>query len=99
MSDSFDPYQAWFGIPPGDQPPNHYRILGLELYEDSQSKIENAVAERAEFLQAVSMGEHVGHAQKLLSEVAMARLCLIDPERKLKYDQQLRNPVDPVLSA
>ena len=93
MSGSFNPYQEWFGIPLDDQPPNHYRILGLELFEDSQSKIEDAVAAQVEFLQALSLGEHVVHAQQILSEVAKARLCLVSPERKQEYDNQLRNPV------
>jgi hypothetical protein len=29
MSD-FDPYYHWLGIAPKDQPPNHYRLLGVE---------------------------------------------------------------------
>ena len=33
MSSGFDPYHKWLGIPPQDQPPNHYRLLGVELFE------------------------------------------------------------------
>ncbi len=34
MSDpNFDPYHKWLGIPPDEQPANHYRLLGLELFE------------------------------------------------------------------
>ena len=29
----FDPYHQWLGIAPSDQPPNHYRLLGLQLFE------------------------------------------------------------------
>jgi hypothetical protein len=25
----FDPYHVWLGIPPHEQPPNHYRLLGI----------------------------------------------------------------------
>ena len=24
-----DPYHVWLGIPPEEQPPNHYRLLGI----------------------------------------------------------------------
>ena len=29
MKQSFDPYHKWLGIPPEDQPPHHYRLLGV----------------------------------------------------------------------
>ena len=28
---SFDPYLNWLGIPPHEQPPNFYRLLGVVL--------------------------------------------------------------------
>ena len=31
--ETFDAYHEWLGIPPKDQPPNHYRLLGIELFE------------------------------------------------------------------
>ena len=43
----FDPYRKWLGIPPKDQPPNHYRLLGLELFEtdpDTQDERKSNVA-------------------------------------------------------
>ena len=33
MSDQFDPYHVWLGIPPEEQPPSHYRLLGLRPLE------------------------------------------------------------------
>ena len=38
----FDPYHKWLGIPPEDQPPHHYRLLGVPLYEDDAAVIESA---------------------------------------------------------
>jgi hypothetical protein len=29
MAGPFDPYHRWLGIPPQEQPPNHYRLLAL----------------------------------------------------------------------
>lgn len=45
MQESFDPYYRWLGIPPKHQPPNHYRLLGLELFENDVEVIRDA-AER-----------------------------------------------------
>ncbi|MEM9942280.1 MAG: hypothetical protein AAF939_12000, partial [Planctomycetota bacterium] len=90
MPELFDPYKEWLGIPPSQQPANHYRLLGLDSFESDPTKIELAVSKRVEFLQAVSLGANVAAAQKLLNQVAKARLCLIDPEKKRVYDQRLR---------
>lgn len=45
MANAFDPYHKWLGIPPKAQPPNHYRLLGLELYEDDLEVIVAAADE------------------------------------------------------
>ncbi len=42
MSDEFDPYYAWLGIPPRDHPPHHYRLLRIDLFEANLDVIENA---------------------------------------------------------
>ena len=33
MSENFNPYHKWLGIPHNHQPPNHYRLLGIEDFE------------------------------------------------------------------
>ena len=33
MVEQFDAYHKWLGIAPKDQPPNHYRLLGVDLFE------------------------------------------------------------------
>ena len=42
---TFDPYHQWLGIPAAEQPPNHYRLLGVPLLESDLDVIE-AAAER-----------------------------------------------------
>ena len=37
---TFDPYHQWLGIPAAEQPPNHYRLLGVPLLESDLDKIE-----------------------------------------------------------
>ena len=39
MSDAFDPYFKWLGIPKADQPPHAYRLLGIELFESDADVI------------------------------------------------------------
>lgn len=33
MAETCDPYHKWLGIPPKDQPPHNYRLLGIELID------------------------------------------------------------------
>ena len=36
---TFDPYHKWLGIPPTAQPPDHYRLVGVESFEDDPDVI------------------------------------------------------------
>lgn len=90
MAEAFDPYYKWLGIPPEEQPPNHYRLLGVAEFEADADVIDAASEQRMIFLQAVANGPHTEASQKLLNVVAAARLCLLDPRRKADYDAQLR---------
>jgi len=56
MSPPFDPYYEWLGIPPKDQPPNHYRLLGIELFESNSKAIEAAVEARTHVLRTRQNG-------------------------------------------
>ena len=63
MSDAFDPYYIWLGIPPEDQPPNHYRLLGITLFENNQEVIEAAANRQMAYMQEVSGGaKHIDEA-------------------------------------
>ncbi|GEM_PF-6453234 len=87
---AFDPYHHWLGIPPEEQPPNHYRLLGIKPFETSISAIRNAADQRMAFLKSLQTGEHVQFSQDLLNQVAQAKLCLLDPDKRLAYDARLR---------
>jgi hypothetical protein len=94
MSDSFDPYHKWLGIPPAEQPPHHYRLLGLALFEHDGDVIEIAADQRMALLRSFHSGPHSDLSQKLLNEVAAARLCLLKPDRRQRYDEILRARFD-----
>jgi hypothetical protein len=85
----FDPYYTWLGIPPNDQPANHYRLLGVQLFESNPSVIEHAADRQMKHLQSLSIGPNAALSQQLLTEVSTARVQLLNPVRKSAYDQQL----------
>ncbi len=90
MAERFDPYYKWLGIPPRDQPPSHYRLLGLEVFESDPEVIDRAANRLMDYLHGITDGEHLAHAQALLNEIAAARLCLLSDEQKRLYDKRLR---------
>ena len=90
MAEKFDPYYRWLGIPAKEQPPNHYRLLGIELFESDPQLIDSFALRHTSFLREITDGPHLPDAQRLLNELAAARRCLLDPQRKAAYDAELR---------
>ncbi len=74
----FDPYYQWLGIPPKEQPPHFYRLLGIRLFEHDLNVIEAAADRQMLFLRTYQAGRHAALSQQLLNEVATAKLCLMD---------------------
>jgi WD40 repeat protein len=88
-ADTFDPCSKWLNIPEGERPPNHYLLLGLDLFESDPSTIRNAADERSKAVRPRCL-KYPDVATQLLNEIAKARVCLIDPDRKAAYDELLR---------
>lgn len=91
MPQQFDPYYIWLGIPPAEQPPHYYRLLGLSLFESHPLVISNSADRQMAHLRAMSTGPNGARAQQLLNEVAAARLCLLSVPKKADYDRDLRD--------
>ena len=96
MAKDFDPYHKWLGIAPEERLPTYYRLLGLNLFESDPDVIEAAADRQMTYLQEVSEGSEVAQAQKLLTEVAEARLCLLNQEKKSVYDARLREQLEAI---
>ena len=79
MSERFDACHEWLGIPAAEQPANHYRLLGISAFEESPTVIESAADQRMAHLRTFQTGKHAAESQRLLNEVAAARLCLLNP--------------------
>ena len=90
MSTSFDPYYKWLGISPAEQPPNHYRLLGITLYESNPDVISNAADRQMAHIRTFQSGKYSKESQKLLNELSAARIVLLDPAKRTAYDAQLR---------
>lgn len=86
----FDPYHKWLSILPQEQPPNHYRLLGVALFESDMDVIEGAADRQMSFVRQYQSSEHAADAARILNELATARLCLLKPATKAKYDAKLR---------
>ncbi|HKD35972.1 MAG TPA: hypothetical protein VKB78_04200, partial [Pirellulales bacterium] len=91
MSADFDPYHVWLGIPPDEQPPNRYRLLGIRVFESNPEVIDSAADRQSAHLRTFQGGKHAAITQRLLNEVAAARVCLLNSQTKASYDQQLRS--------
>ena len=89
-SDTFNPYYKWLGIPPSEQPPNHYRLLGISAFEDDPEVIDRAADGRMIFLRQNQNGPNARSSQMLLNEISAARVCLLDANAKQQYDANLR---------
>lgn len=86
----FDPLHSWFGIPPQEQPPNHYRLLGVSLFESSADVIDTAYDKQMTFLHGCANGDHAELAESLMNQVSAARLTLVNPDKRASYDAALR---------
>lgn len=99
MPDDFDPYHRWLGIPPQDQPPHLYRLLGIAPFESDREVIDSVASRHIAFLQEITDGPYVRHAQRLLNELSAARRKLLDPVKKAAYDRMLRAELQPPTAA
>jgi serine/threonine protein kinase len=93
MQEQFDPYHKWLAIPPQEQPPDHYRLLGIARFEADPDVIANAADQRMIHLRGFQTGPRAADSQRLLNEVAAARVTLLDPGRRAGYDALLRSAV------
>ncbi len=95
MTEAFNPYYRWLGISPKDQPPNHYRLLGVEAFENDPDVIESAADRQMAHLRTFQTGQHSAESQQLLNEIAKAKLTLLNSAKKTAYDETLRGSTGP----
>ncbi len=92
MSSEFDPYHRWLGIPRKHQPADHYRLLGIELFEADPEVIRDAGERQSGHVRRYALGQHFAVCQRILNEIGAAKACLLDPVKKAQYDATLQRP-------
>jgi len=90
MTEAFDPYHRWLGIPARHQPANHYRLLALELFESDLEVIRDAAERQIAHVRRYELGKHRELSQKILNELGKAKACLLDEQKRTAYDRELR---------
>ncbi|NUQ62017.1 MAG: protein kinase [Pirellulales bacterium] len=82
----FDPYHRWLGIAPEEQPPDHYRLLGIARFESDPEVVRDAAARQMAHVRTYHLGQHAELSQNLLNELGAAKACLLNPQKKAAYD-------------
>jgi pSer/pThr/pTyr-binding forkhead associated (FHA) protein len=90
--DETDFYHRWLGIPPQEQPISYYRLLGIPLFEDDLEVIANSADRQRSFVkrQSGNVKKFEALGQKILNEIEVARICLMNAEKRQAYNEQLR---------
>jgi hypothetical protein len=96
MSGSFDGYHVWLGIPASEQPPNHYRLLGIAVFEADRDVIDHAADRQMAHVRTFQAGKNGATSQQILNALAAARVCLLNADKKKTYDEQLRAKLSTV---
>lgn len=98
MADKLDPYHKWLGIAPEEQPPNHYRLLGIKPFEDDADVIQSSAARQTAYVRTFRSGESKPIADRVLREITQAADTLLDPQAKAAYDLELRRKLQATIS-
>jgi pSer/pThr/pTyr-binding forkhead associated (FHA) protein len=83
-----DVYHKLLGISPKEQPPTHYRLLGVEPFETDREVIANAARARCQFVRSVSL-TMPELTEPVLDAIMAAKRCLLDPVQRAEYDRDL----------
>jgi hypothetical protein len=90
-----DLIRSWLGLPPGEWPPDHYSLLGLEPGEADPARMEQSVHVRLDAVRRYQL-IHPEEATEAMNRLAQAFVCLTDPEAKRAYDETLfGTPAEP----
>ncbi|HUY32108.1 MAG TPA: hypothetical protein VMV69_04950 [Pirellulales bacterium] len=86
----FDPYHKWLGIPAEFRPPTYYQLLGISPQEQDRDVIDAAVLRQSAYVRNFQSGRYGADATRILTEIAAAKLCLLNPIKRGQYDAELK---------
>ncbi len=87
----YDVYHLWLGIPPDEQPPSYYRLLGVRPFEENPEVIRNAADRQRSHVKRLGVNQFEQIGQELLNEIEAAKICLLKPEKRAAYDEKLKS--------
>jgi len=96
MPEKLDPYQAWLGIPPAEQPPNHYRLLGIPLFDGDHRTINAAAERQLALVAAAQTSGNAAIARHIVEQIKAARSVLLAHDAKRGYDVALKERLSRV---
>jgi hypothetical protein len=83
-------FTLWLDIPSSECPPNHYRLLGLPLFEQDCGKIRAAANQVLTKVATHNRPEDAADVAALRSYIAKVATGLLNPQQKTLYDGELR---------
>src|SRR6185295_10977089 len=86
---------TWLGIPLAEQPANHYRLLGLALFEPDAQVIAHSADRYMGYVRTMSTGPQAATAKRVLAELTAAKRCLLEPDKRAEYDAALKTSLPP----
>jgi serine/threonine protein kinase len=93
MSAQVQPYVDWLELPPELARPNYYELLGIKEFESDERKIKGGYYRRVARVSIYQNGPTAETCMLVLTELAEARDCLVDPDSRAIYDETLRRKV------
>tara|TARA_R110002111_G_scaffold67_2_gene592 strand:- start:6308 stop:7654 length:1347 start_codon:yes stop_codon:yes gene_type:complete len=87
---SFDSYHKWLGIPPEQQPPHYYQLLGISVNEQDAEVIQTAAQRQRASVEDHLHGKHHREATQLIFELDEAELTLSSPELREDYNKRVK---------
>ncbi len=90
VSEAFNPYREWLGLSADTDAPDYYQLLGLDPFESDRTRLTTAADRALARVRGFRPGVHAAAWARLLDELASAKSCFSDPERKSTYDNRLR---------
>ena len=89
MPDDPNLYELCLGIAPAQQPPSHYRLLDINLFEQAPETIQRAADRQVLRVRGFGTSVRPDLLAALLDEIDTARSVLIDPDAREQYDRHL----------
>ncbi len=90
----FDPYHRWLAIPPTQRPPTYYQLLGVAREETDPEVIAEAALRQISHIRTYQTGPHAKECQTLLNEIGLAKVTLLNPEKRRAYEARIP-PLNP----